>query len=366
MTLDGFIGNAAMVSRLRSTGLPQSSILSGPEGVGKRTLALLLATRAQCAEPAAGERCGQCPSCRAADEGTHPDIFLVEPEVGRDEIRKSLPAGVGSVEALILDPPPGTRRKPATRIIDIHQIRELNKQAHYRPYSGRERFFIIDPADLMRPEAANALLKTLEEPAPTTHIVLVTALPDSLLPTILSRCQQFRFGLLDRSDLAGYLQSQGEIDQPELRAAFAGGSLGRALRLDLGRHLEDRDRMVDLLERGMSGGGFRAIFEATEEISFARILKDRTHTAVLLDHLEVLAFDLYYVKTDMPERMLNEDRAQRLGELAASSQLDLVRRLLHHIGQARSDLQANVRPQLCLETLWLDLEEDSVWRENNG
>ena len=357
MRIKDFVGNQGVVARLTKTGLPQSCILAGPEGVGKRTLALLLAARAQCYRPADGDACGECESCLRVTAGTHPDLFLVEPLVGRK--KPDLPARVKYLTTLNLDAPKKKDRK--ARIIEIDQIRELNRDARFRPFCGKSRLYVLDPADLMNDEAANALLKTLEEPPETTHIALVTAHPDSLLPTIRSRCQLFRFCLLSREELTRYLVENTDLDRPQLRAAFAGGSLGRALTLDLERYLEGRQQMMKFLTAGLSGS-FSSVFGQLEEGPMRKMLKERGRIAEAMRQLEVLAFDLYYINAGTPERALNQDLVARLRELGESVSLDHLRRLLHHMEEARRDVERYVRPVLCLEGLWLDFEtEMSSW-----
>ena len=159
-----FEGNERLTSLLRKGSLPQSSIFAGPEGVGKKTLALLLAALANCKGkiPGQDDICSKCSSCIKALSGNHPDIYVYS--------------------SISSDGTPGTS-------IKIEDMRNLRKEAHYRPFEGLLRFFIIDEAEKMTEEAANCILKVLEEPPSTTRIILVTAYPGQLLPTILSRCR---------------------------------------------------------------------------------------------------------------------------------------------------------------------------------
>ena len=181
--------------------LPQSLIFAGPEGVGKRLVALAVAQRLNCltAAPGADDACGTCSACRRVASGTHPDVLTIQ--------------GVSTL---------GEKK--------VDAVRDQISSASYRPFEGRRRVFIIDDADALQPVVQNALLKTLEEPTPSSQFILVTARPEGLLPTVRSRCPQLRFGRLDLDDVAALLVAR--QDMPALAAreiAFAAdGSAGRA------------------------------------------------------------------------------------------------------------------------------------------
>jgi DNA polymerase III subunit delta' len=195
--LKGHRAQQTLLARaLMREALPQSLIFAGPDGVGKRLVALAVAQRLNCltAAPAEGDACGTCSACRRIAAGTHPDVVTVPPD--------------SKVDA----------------------VREQTAAAAYRPFEGRRRVFIFDEADTLQPVAQNALLKTLEEPARSSQFILVTARPDGLLPTVRSRCPQLRFGRLDIDDVAELLiKAQGLSPIAAREVAFAAdGSPGRA------------------------------------------------------------------------------------------------------------------------------------------
>jgi DNA polymerase III subunit delta' len=181
--------------------LPQSLVFAGPDGVGKRLVALAVAQRLNClqAGPDATDACGTCSACRRIGTGTHPDVVIIP--------------GVSV---------PGEKK--------VDAVREQMSNAAYRPFEGRRRVFIFDDVDALQPVVQNALLKTLEEPAPSSQFILVTARPDGLLPTVRSRCPQLRFGRLDVDDVAALLvERQGVSPLAAREIAFAAdGSPGRA------------------------------------------------------------------------------------------------------------------------------------------
>src|SRR5687768_2781213 len=168
---DNIIGNDHLkqsLSRLAAAGrLPASMIFAGPEGVGKRLFAIEAARSLVC-RVSQGIPCGECPACIRTGQ-------IVLPELDdKDDFKKvifSHHPDVGMVAA-------------AKRFILVDAIRDLENEAHFRPYEGAARTFIVDDADRMNDAASNALLKTLEEPAETSRIILITSRPDSLLPTI--------------------------------------------------------------------------------------------------------------------------------------------------------------------------------------
>jgi DNA polymerase-3 subunit delta' len=197
--LFGLLGRA-----IGSGTLPPSLIFAGPDGVGKRQAALAVAQGVNCLSPVdrgsdGQDACGTCASCRKIERGLHPDVVTVRLEEGTQ--------------------------------IKIDQIREVVGQTAFRPFEGRSRVVIIDEADLMGGDAQDALLKTLEEPPARNVFVLVTSRPDTLAPTIRSRCCQLRFAPLATGEIAAALIGRHGFDEHDARAtaALAGGSFTRAL-----------------------------------------------------------------------------------------------------------------------------------------
>src|SRR6185503_9805029 len=139
---------------------------------------------------------------------------------------------------------------PDGQFIKIGQMREMTEKAQYRPYDGRRRVYIIDEADRLNQQAANSILKVLEEPPDTTLLVLVTSKPYALLETIRSRCQMLSFAPLTDLELESYLKSNYKRPAEETRmlSRLSRGSLGRALEIDLGVYREQRGGMLEIIE----------------------------------------------------------------------------------------------------------------------
>src|SRR5687767_1806984 len=194
MPFRDIVGHAqvlALLSRaVARQSLPQSLIFAGPAGVGKHMTAVALAQLVNCLTPLPGDQpdaCGTCPSCKRIARRVHPDVVFVEPEDG------------GSIK--------------------IEPIRDAVSASSYRPFEGRRRVIIIDQAEQIGVNAQDALLKTLEEPPAASVFVLVTSVPDLLLPTVRSRCQRLRFGRLAPGDVAGVLKSKHEFSDRDAHAA---------------------------------------------------------------------------------------------------------------------------------------------------
>jgi DNA polymerase-3 subunit delta' len=200
--------------------VPNSLLFCGPEGIGKRPMAMTLAKALNCvATP--GDSCDRCPACLAIDEGRFPDVMEVSGEA---------------------------------RDISIEQIRFLKQMAYLKPMMGRKRVFILDDADKMSPDAANSLLKVLEEPPLFSHFVLVTASPFLILPTILSRCQALAFSAVSKEEIEEILVDR-ELpkEQARILSLLVDGNLERALDLEWDDVQTLRDDAWKLFEMMLSG-----------------------------------------------------------------------------------------------------------------
>ncbi|MEZ4462989.1 MAG: DNA polymerase III subunit delta' [bacterium] len=209
---------------LRSGRLHHAFLFAGPDGVGKALTAFKLAEALLCESPTAGEGCGTCRACRRVPERQHPDFHVLERGQKSD----------GRPEASIR----------------IDQVRALQHDLGFKSYEGGRRVVVILEAERMNPATANALLKTLEEPGPDTHFVLVSAAPHLLLPTILSRCQRVRFAPLHRAVVARHLARLAELEPAaaDLLAGLAEGSISKGVALAQSRVLEQRAALVERLD----------------------------------------------------------------------------------------------------------------------
>ncbi|HYB71969.1 MAG TPA: DNA polymerase III subunit delta' [Candidatus Sulfotelmatobacter sp.] len=204
--------------------LPHALLFSGPDGVGKRQTALELAKALNCAGPAAErDACDACAACRLADRGAHPDLLAVTPD---------------------------------GRSLKIAQVREVEGHVALSAYAGRRRVAVLDAAELMTLEAANAFLKTLEEPPSAAVLILISSAPTGLLPTIRSRCQEVRFGPLPEDVVAALLAEQGiETEEARRAAALGGGSLTLARAWAERFPREKQDQVLQETQAGLASPG---------------------------------------------------------------------------------------------------------------
>ncbi len=190
-------------------------LFAGADGIGKKLTALRFTCMVNCDEAVVGER-HECRACRKIEQGIHPDVTVVEPEKGA---------------------------------IRIEKVRRLRDFFRYSPVEGRYRVAIVDDAHRMNRSAQNALLKTLEEPPPGRLLVLVSARPSALLPTVRSRCRTVRFGPIPTDLLADILRTQDGLDPEKAStlAALSGGSVSRARELESPAFLQLRERLLDFM-----------------------------------------------------------------------------------------------------------------------
>jgi DNA polymerase-3 subunit delta' len=318
---------------LRSERMPHAWLFTGPEGVGKLTAALDFAAALNCASDE--KPCGECQACRTTLAGNHPDVEVVAPGGICDE--------------------PEHRDHSDSRDLRICQIRRLEKLLSLTPYSGGRRVAIVDGADTLHAEAANAFLKTLEEPPAGSVIILLAEREERLPDTVLSRCQKLRFRPVDRETILETLIDRGaDPDDAVAITAAARGRIGWALRaLEDPSLLDERGEMLDDAVRLAHAGRF-------ERFAWAREAGDRASGGRERYLRELTVWegwwrDVLLFGSGAGEGAENSDRESQLreeGKLYAAS--DIVA-FLRTLGQTREYLYANVDAQLALENLILDL-----------
>jgi DNA polymerase-3 subunit delta' len=297
-------------------------LFRGPDGVGKKRTALTLAAYINCKKPLEQDACGRCPSCRKYFSGNHPDLILVEPD--------------GAA-------------------IKIGQIRKLKHQLTFSPLEARVRVVILEDIHTMRREAANSLLKTLEEPAPGNLLILTADLAGEVLPTILSRCQIIPFGPLDHEKMAQVLMRENDMEESLALtlAALAEGSLGRAKILWQEDLLSLRQEVVEALLLGEHDQAetIPNVFRLSEKVA---ALKENIDEFLTL--LRLWYRDLVLVSAGGPDAsIVNKDLALFLPAAAQSWSLSQLHEKLHRLDLAERQLQRNCSRTLVLETLFFDL-----------
>ena len=309
-------------------------LLVGPPHVGKMTLALDLAQALNCQ----GEEppCGSCDSCQKIASGNHADVQVI---------------GLNSS---------GNSNGKLRTEIGIDQVREVQHSSSLPPFEGRYKVFIIDGAELMSTEAANCLLKTLEEPAARVVFILLTA-NDGMLPvTVVSRCQRLELHPLPISQVESVLNERRSLEQPkaELLARLCHGCLGWALSAAdddslLQRRAQLIDRLLDTVD-----GGYEQRFDYATQLA-AQFSQSRSSVQ------EVLALwldwwrDLLLVKLGRHDTVTNIDQESTLVDLSRDYKLAEVKSVINGIQAAGQQLKQNANPRLVLEVLMLGIPERS-------
>jgi len=393
-----FIGNTSVVESLRTAiaagHLPHSIILSGPAGAGKYTLALLLTMAIQCerqprdlwsnGQTLAGF-CGHCANCTRIASAANLENQVAAAVAAREELRETDKKDTRVLiqphpDVLILPP------DPPQLLIKLGQIRTLIHHAHYLPAEAPRRVFILTSAAMMK-EAANSLLKILEEPPPTVHIFILAENPGELLPTIRSRCASVRLGALPVEEIEGLLITRRPGVPPAQRALIARlsqGAAGRALAFDLETYTAARaDALIflrnaaassrlfgsssglqaavkDHRREGASAPGrsqadaaaesepdHTALFKMTE--TYRAGAEGQQKTAALLRALSLLLEDLLLLDAGTPELLRNTDLRPELERLAAALPFAWIERASHALDQVHSGLRRNLLRSLSLD-----------------
>ena len=320
--------------------VPNSFLFVGDEGIGKRQFALELARNFLCIDDRTDEACGTCAACH---------------RVGLFEFPKAGAKGE-DYDAVFLSGHPDVGTVIAfNRNLRVGAIRELEREANFRPYEGKARFFIVDDADKMNDAASNALLKTLEEPPATSYIFLITSRPDSLLPTIRSRCQTLRFARVAVDDIERYLIEERAFSHNEARLAsrMSRGSIGRALSLDIEDCRTRRERMLGVLRDAIETGDRAALMRASDEINDA---KNKERFEESLDTLESLVHDVWTLRTTGDDaRLANADLAVDLRRLADQAATIDLPSWIEAIGEIRENLIVNINRKVATAALFAEM-----------
>lgn len=225
--------------------LPHALLLSGPAGSGKRQFAEALGQRLLCERAQGGEAaCGACPSCAWFEGGNHPDFRLVVPQADREDAGE---AGEEEGEAGQASESADAKRKKPSQQIVVDQVRALNGFIGIGTHRRGMRVIIVDPAEAMNPNTANALLKVLEEPTPNTLFILITRASGRLLPTIRSRCHSLAFPKPDGALARQWLAAQPGMENAEALLAFASGMPLAAAELGAGGAAAIRSQFIAAL-----------------------------------------------------------------------------------------------------------------------
>jgi len=318
MPFDSIRGHAIPVrilgNMVTTRQIPHAFIFAGIEGIGKRTTAFSFAKALNCCEMP-GDFCDRCPSCRKIEKMVHPDLVCVAPE---------------------------------KNVIRIEQVRALQQEIAFAPLEGKKRVVIIDQADRLNRQAANCLLKTLEEPPEDTVLILLAQSTAALLPTVVSRCQKISFAPLGSQDIVHILvHNDIAKDEAERIAANARGSIQKARFLHESGFISMRQETAAALSR-ISSGDCEALFTLT---GLGR--SDTPERAFLLEFLITWYRDMLLVKEGIAEEMLcNRDLLHDLREGANHATSEKILQSIKELQWIQSrNMSVNLNVEMGLQSL---------------
>jgi DNA polymerase III subunit delta' len=357
-----FHGNTDIVRRLREMlareRFPHAVALAGGRGSGKYTLALMLAQALNCLNPAPTDGlpdfCGKCSNCTRIAQAADLDARFAEAVEARENLRdadkKETRLFVQTHPDVLVVPP-----DPPQMMIKVDQVRRVIETIYYRPAEGKERVYIFTDSAFMK-EAANSLLKVLEEPPEFATIFLLTENPGELLPTIRSRAMVFTLAALPVEEIERDLAEQHpewKVAQRALVARLSEGAVGRARGFDLAAYTAAREHAMTILKSAVfsslnqSGAGHSELFKVTE--SYRPGAEGREKTEQLIRTLYSLLRDLMFIDSDAAEAVRNTDIAGELNRLGESVDFEWITAASDRLAEVERGMRRNLLRSLSLD-----------------
>ena len=363
-----FLGNSDTVTRLREMlerdHFPHALILSGPRGSGKYTLAQMVAKAMNCLErpkSASGGRvevlpdfCGRCSNCVRIGQADDLEARFAEAVEAREGLRETdkreTRIFVQTYSDVMVIPP-----DPPQMMVKVDQVRHLTSAIYYKPAEGRRKIYIF-PNPVFVKEAANALLKVLEEPPEYATIFLLAENPAMLLPTIRSRCVTMTLAPLPLAEIEGYLEHGvgWSAAQRALVARLSEGALGRARGFDLNGYLAVRKDALLILKGAIAGDDHSELFRATEAYRAGGEGKEKTEE--LIAALYSLLRDMLSLMSNAPDLVRNIDIVSDLTGLSSRVNFDWIAVAAERTGEVHSGMRRNLLRSLSLDALAASLE----------
>lgn len=298
--------------------LPHALLFYGMEGIGKKTTALVFAKALNCLRENQ-DACDDCSSCRKVDHKNHLDVVLLEAE---------------------------------GQFIKIQAVRDLQQQMKFKPWEGKKRVCIIDDAEKMNDIAANALLKTLEEPSASNIMILISARPHQLPATVVSRCQQLKFNPPAENDVAAFLEARLSLEAKAAQslASSSAGSIARAIQLSKGAYLGMRDEVMEIINQ-------ENMQNPLTRLSLTRRFgEDREEILERLGILRMCYRDvLFFRETGEKKGLINRDRMDIVKPLAEKMSVEDVLNNIKIIDGTSQAIELYADKTLALEVMMLSL-----------
>ncbi|MGD1214732.1 MAG: DNA polymerase III subunit delta' [Terriglobales bacterium] len=368
MPFSKFAGNPETIHRLREmlarNRFPHAVILSGAHGSGKYTLALMLARAMNCLEQSSTngdglpDFCGRCSNCTRIAQSEDLDARFAEAVEARENLRdtdkKETRLFVQTHPDVLIIPP-----DPPQLMIKVDQVRHVIETIYYRPAEARERVYIFTGSAFMK-EAANSLLKVLEEPPEFASIFLLTENPGELLPTIRSRSMTFNLGALAFTEIESrlaQLRPDWNARQRALVARLSEGAIGRALSFNLENYVAARNHALIMLKSALEGGDHSELFKTTE--SYRSGAEGREKIDNLLRTFYSLLEDLMFLQSGAAQLVRNTDILGELKKMSESADFAWVQRAADGLGEVERGLRRNLLRSLSLDAFATALERVS-------
>jgi DNA polymerase-3 subunit delta' len=364
MPFSEFHGNADVVHTVREMlaheRFPHALILSGPQGCGKFTLAQMIAKTMNCLGRATTDGlpdfCGRCANCVRIAEADDLEARFAEAVETRENLRdadkRETRIFVQTHPDVLIIPP-----DPPQMLVKVDQVRHVISEIYYRPSEGRERVYIFSEADFMK-EAANSLLKVLEEPPDFATIFLLTDNPSALLPTIRSRCMSLQLVPLSPVQVEEYLaevRPEWKARERGLVARLCGGALGRARGFELARYIEARQDALALLAPAVDNRDHSELFKVTESYRSGADGKAKMDSTIRV--LYSLLEDLLFLKSGTPELVRNHDIQAQLKHMSEQLDFDWIVSATQKLGELESGMRRNLLRSLALDAFATSLEK---------
>jgi DNA polymerase III subunit delta' len=357
-----FVGNAATVRHLReaigASRLPPALIFTGPRGAGKYTLAIMLAQTLACLRQPVTDGlpdfCGVCSNCTRIAASLPLDERVNEAIAAREELRevdkKDTRILIQSHPDVVVIPP-----DPPQLLIKLGQVRSVVQRIYRLPSDAPRAMYIFTSSAFMK-EAANSLLKILEEPPPYAHLVLLAENVGDLLPTIRSRSSIFRLGALPPEQIEAVLaehRSDWKPKQRQLVARLAEGAVGQALGFDLESYLANRQDALVILSGAGANADYGALFRVTE--GYRAGSEGQQKTSALLHAFASLVEDLLLLKAGTPQLIRNIDINSELARIAEGVDIAWIEAAVRGIDQVEQGMRRNLLRSLSLDSFALGL-----------
>jgi DNA polymerase-3 subunit delta' len=351
-----FVGNEATVRHLREAvaadRLPQAMILTGPRGAGKFTLSVMLAQAVNCLQPTKTDGlpdfCGVCSNCTRIGQAADLDARVSEAIAAREELRevdkKETRILIQTHPDVLVIPP-----DPPQLLIKLGQVRSVIREIYRMPAEAKRAVYIFTSSAFMK-EAANSLLKILEEPPSHASILLLAENLGDLLPTIRSRAGIFRLGALPLEQIESILSERRNNWKPQQRALvgrLAQGAVGQAIGFDLEGYLASRTDALIILRHALREPDFSVLFKMTE--TYRAGAEGQEKTSKLLRALLSLLEDLLLIQSGAAHMARNIDLEKELNTMAQQTSLSWIEAAERGVSQVESGMRRNLLRSLTLD-----------------